>query len=167
MEAQKLTTLFVTGLLALTIGSVLIQSLLKKLKPAAGELNLSISYATLTGGLFLSYGLILSKIIQLLITTLDVLYRSGNDHLTWESIKSCSVFVGCGIIWFLAGYFLSAFLLDIIIGKHNTKDEIEKNNYPYFIARCLLLITFVIIFNPILERFLNLFIPVLEVGIYH
>ncbi len=167
MEAQKLTTLFVTGLLALTIGIVLIQSLIKKLKPVTGDLNLTLSYSILISGLFLSYGLILSKTIQLLITTLDVLYRANNDHLTWESIKSCSVFVGCGILWFISGYFLTAFLLDIVIGKHNTKEEIEKNNYPYFIARCLLLITFVIIFNPILERFLALFIPVLEVGLYH
>ena len=105
MEAQKLTTLFVTGLLALTIGIVLIQSLIKKLKPVTGDLNLTLSYTILISGLFLSYGLILSKTIQLLITTLDVLYRANNDHLTWESIKSCSVFVGCGILWFISGYF--------------------------------------------------------------
>lgn len=167
MEAQKLITLIVTGLFALAIGTALIQFLLKKLKLNNSDQTMSISYALFTSGLFIAYGIIISKTIQQLVSTLDVLYRANKENLILESLKSCAIFLGSGIVWFIAGYSLSSIILNLIIGKHDTKTEIENNNYPYILARCFLFITFIIIFNPILEKFLSLFIPVLDVGFYH
>ncbi len=167
MEAQKLITLIVVGLLALAIGIALIQFLLKRLKLNSKEQTMSLSYAIFTSGLFIAYGIIISKTIQLLVSTLDVLYRANKEQLAWESLKSCTIFLGSGILWFIAGYFLSSFLLNLIIGKHDAKTEIENNNYPYVLIRCFLFITFILIFNPITEKFLSFFLPVLDVGFYH
>lgn len=167
MEAQKIITLIVAGLLALSIGTALIQVLIKRLKLSDREQTMSLSYTLFISGLFVAYGMVVSKTLQLLVPTLDVLYRANGKNLVWESLKSCTVFLGCGIIWYIAGYIVSNLLLSLITVKQDTKSAIEENNYPYILARCFIFISFIIIFNPILEKFLTLFIPVIEAGIYH
>lgn len=167
MEAQKLITLFITGLIALAVGTAMIQLLLKKLNLNSKEQSLTLSYALFISGLYIAYGLITGKTIQLLVSTLDVLYRANKEHLIWETTKSTAIFLGCGILWFIVGFLLSGFLISVITGKQNIKSAIEDNNYPYILIRCFLFITFIITFNAIIEKFLSLFIPVIDIGFYH
>ena len=76
------------------------------------------------------------------------------------------LFVGLTNTWLIIWYFITKALSLLFTGKRNDVNEIENNNYVYFILKGVVFIGFVYSLMPVYEIVLRTFFPNIEIPYY-
>lgn len=168
MNTSKTITLAIAGLVAIAIVLLVIQLLLKKMK-LKSEIDgrLKLSYGIWFVTLFIAASIVNSKSISILSEAMDNIYKMNTQKILTESIKAISLFIGLSVVWFVIGVYVANFLVVIIVGKRKDSNEMEADNYSYFIIKGFLVIGIVFSLLPIFETLLRAFITSVQLPFYH
>jgi len=140
------------------------------------ELKESPSYGIWFVGTTISASLIFWQVFSILNEAVDTIYKQPNILLNsykfnWtpflSSLKTFTIFLGIGILWFILWYVISYLCTIMILKKRNDIEEMAANNLTYFLVRTSLHITFTISFITLLQPLLRLFLPVIPIPFYH
>ena len=168
MNTSKTIALTIAGLIAIAIVLLIIQLLLKKLKQKS-ELNskLKLSYGIWFATLFIAAVLVTVKSITVLSEAIDNIYKMNSTNAIIETTKAASLFIGLSAVWFLVWYFIANLLSILITGNRNEVNEMEADNYAYFLIKGVLIIGFILCLSPIFETLLRAFMPSVQLPFYH
>lgn len=168
MDTTKTIILSIAALIALAIIVLIIRVLLRKAKNKnAEDGRIKLSWWIWFAGLFLSGSLITAKAISIFSEAVDNIYKINSTKAILESFKTGSLFIGLSIVWLLLWYFIVNTLSVLITGKRNEANEIDSDNYSFFLVRGILLIGFTICLLPVFEIILRAFIPSVQIPFYH
>lgn len=168
MNTTKTIILCIAAFIALTIIILIIQVLFRKVKNKNTEdgrikLSIGIWFASL----FLSGSFITVKAIYIFSEAVDNIFKINPAKAVFESFKTGSLFIGLSIVYFLFLYLMVNTLSILIIEKRNDTNEINNNNYSYFLIKGILLIGFTICILPVFEIILRALIPSIQIPFYH
>jgi hypothetical protein len=168
MNTSKTTALIITGLITIAIVLFIIQLLLRKLRRRS-ELNnkLKLSYGIWFSALFIAAVLVTAKSIVVLVESIDNVYKINFINPVAEIAKATSLFTGLSAVWFLIWYFIANLLSVLITGNRNEVNEMEADNYVYFLIKGILFIGYILCLLPIFETLLRAFMPSVELPFYH
>lgn len=168
MNTSKTIALTIAGLIAIAIVLLIIQLLLKKLKQKS-ELNskLKLSYGIWFATLFIAAVLVTVKSITVLSEAIDNIYKMNPTNAIIETAKAASLFIGLSAVWFLVWYFIANLLSILITGNRKEVNEMEADNYAYFLIKGVLIIGFILCLSPIFETLLRAFMPSVQLPFYH
>ena len=168
MNTSKTIALIIAGLIAIAIVLLIIQLLLKKLKQKS-ELDgkLKLSYGIWFATLFIAAVLVTVKTMTILSEAIDNIYKMNATNAIVETSKAASLFIGLSAVWFLVWYFIANLLSTLITGNRNEVNEMEADNYAYFLIKGVLIIGFILCLSPIFETLLRAFMPSVQLPFYH
>jgi hypothetical protein len=93
--------------------------------------------------------------------------KNQKDHFTLIEIAKTSVlFIGLTNTWLIIWYYITKALSVLFTGKRNEVNEIESNNYVYFVSKGVVFIGFVYSLMPVFEDVLRIFFPIIEIPYY-
>lgn len=168
MNTSKYLAISIAALIAIAMALLVIQLLLFKIKQRANlDAKLKISYGIWFASLFFAYTIINLKTISLLSEGLNNLYKINGGYNYFEITKTISVFIGFAAAWFLLWFYISKVFVVLFTGKRKTFNEMESDNYSYFLIKGILLIGLIVSFMPIYEIILSAFIPSVQIPFYH
>lgn len=168
MNTSKTITLAIAGLVSISIMLMVVQLLILKLKPKSEtDGRIKLSYGIWFLALFISASIITSKAILVLNEALDNIYKFNAQNTVLQSAKIASFYIGSAMVWFVAWVYIASFLSRIISGKRINSNEMEADNYPYFLIKGVLLIGVIFCLIPVFEIMIRLFIPSIEIPFYH
>ena len=168
MNTSKTIALTIAGLVAIAIVLLIIQLLLKKLKPKSEiDGRLKLSYGIWFVTLFIAASIVNSKTISVLSEAIDNIYKMNIPNMLGESAKATSLFIGLGVVWFVVWFYIANLLAVIIVGKRIDSNEMESDNRSYFLIKGFLVIGFMLCLLPIFETLLRVFMPSIEIPFYH
>lgn len=168
MNIEKNFTLTIIGIVAIAISITIIQFLLRKEKKKSEiEGKIKISFGIWLASILLGATIINLKTITILNEALDYIYKVNANELTIEIAKISSIFIGISAIWLIIWFFIVKVFAVIFVGKRSDENEMENDNYVYFIIKGIMLICFLLGLLPILENLLKAFLPNIEIPFYH
>jgi hypothetical protein len=168
METTKTITLLCTGVIAVTISLTLTRFFLRKEKISSEkEGKIILSYGILFTSWVLGFSLLNLKTISVLNDYFDMVYKVNSSSSLIEISKTCILFIGLTNLWLVFWYYVAKVLSIIFLGQRDSINEIDSNNYVYFIIKGAIFISFIYILIPIFENTLRTFFPVVLIPIYH
>jgi hypothetical protein len=168
MNISKIITLAIAGLVSISIMLMVVQLLILKLKPKSEtDGKIKLSYGIWFSSLFISASIVISKAILVFNEALDNIYKFNAQNTILESAKIASFYIGSAMVWFVAWVYIASFLTKMICGKRINANEIEADNYAYFLIRGMILIGLLLCLIPVFEIMIRLFIPSIEIPFYH
>jgi hypothetical protein len=165
MNISQTLTLFVSGLLSIALLLFAMQIKFKKLSKNNEDGKLKISFSIWAGAIFLSSSLMLSKMLTTLNDALNI-YKSFDSPII-SALKSSSIYVGLSAIWIVVLVFIINILSNLIFEDRKEKQEMENDNYAYFILKSLMLIGSTLALLPAFESLLKIFLPIIQTPFYH
>ena len=168
MNIEKNFTLTLIGIVAISISITIIQFLLRKEKKKSEiDGKIKISFGIWFSSILLGATIINLKTITILNEALDYIYKVNSNELQIEIAKISSIYIGLSAIWLLIWFFIVKVFSVIFVGKRNDENEMENDNYVYFIIKGIMLICFLLGLLPIFENLLRAFLPNIEIPFYH
>ncbi|MDH7462591.1 hypothetical protein QEG73_14940 [Chitinophagaceae bacterium 26-R-25] len=168
MENTKAVILSIAAFISLAIIIMVIQFLSRKLKNKSHEDGkIKLSFGIWFSTFFLSASLIMARTIVVFGEAVDNVYKITPDRGLFESFKKGSLFIGLSILWLLIWYIAVNRLSYLVMGKRKPANEIDIDNYTFFIVRGILLIGFTICLLPAFDIILREFIPSVQIPFYH
>jgi hypothetical protein len=127
--------------------------------------KLKTSFSIWAGAIFLSSCLILSKMLTTLNDALNI-YKNFDSPII-SALKTASIYIGLSSIWIIILIFIINILSNFIFDDRNEKQEMENDNYAYFILKSLMLIGSILTLLPAFESLLKIFLPIIQTPFYH
>ena len=165
MNISQTLTLFITGLISIALLLFALQIKFTKLSKNNEDGKLKISFSIWTGAIFLASSLMLSKMLTTLYDALNI-YKSFDSPII-SALKTSSIYVGLSAIWIVVLVFIINILSNLIFEDRKEKQEMENDNYAYFILKSLILIGSTLALLPAFESLLKIFLPIIQTPFYH
>ena len=165
MNISQTLTLFITGLICLGLLLFALQIKFTKTSQNNEDGKLKTSFSIWAGVIFLSSNLILSKMLSTLNDALNI-YKSFDSPII-SALKISSIYVGLSAIWIVVLVFIINILSYLILEDRKEKQEMENDNYAYFILKSLMLIGSTFALLPAFESLLKIFLPIIQTPFYH
>jgi hypothetical protein len=165
MNITQALTLFVTGLISIALLLFAMQIKFKKLSKNNEDGKLKTSFSIWAGTIFLSSSLMLSKMLTILNDALNI-YKSFDSPII-SALKTSSIYVGLSAIWIVILVFIINILSNLIFEDRMEKQEMENDNYAYFILNSLMLVGSTLALLPAFESLLKIFLPIIQTPFYH
>jgi hypothetical protein len=165
MNITQALTLFVTGLISIALLLFAMQIKFKKLSKNNEDGKLKTSFSIWAGTIFLSSSLMLSKMLTILNDALNI-YKSFDSPII-SALKTSSIYVGLSAIWIVILVFIINILSNLIFEDRKEKQEMENDNYAYFILKSLMLVGSTLALLPAFESLLKIFLPIIQTPFYH
>lgn len=166
MSSIKILSLSIIGILIFIISLTLIKFILKKSKITA-EKKLTLSYSIWIVCLLISFSIIDIKTINVFGETLDIIYKTNLPNPIFEIIRSGAVFTAISCIWFWISYIFNNYITILLLGKRKNSNEMDNDNYLYFLVKGIALISFVSCLFIVFEGLLRTFVPNINTPFYH
>ncbi|MBK5215091.1 MAG: hypothetical protein JJE55_15705 [Flavobacteriaceae bacterium] len=167
MDTTKVVSLTLIGIIAMAIALTVIQFLIRKEKlKSEKEGKINLSYGILFSTWIIAITILNLKSISILSEFIDIISKTTSSNPTIEILKTSILFIGLTNVWLIVLYFITKAFSLIFIGKKNNLYEIENNNYPYFIMKGILFISFIYLLLPVFEIILREFFPAIEIPFY-
>lgn len=168
MKTQSIALTIFSGLIAFGLLLFFIQILTRKLRGISeSETGLKLSFTVHIGGMLISCGLLFAKAIPLIPEAFEIQWAMYKESYVLEALQLVAAIIGFCFLWLGIIYFIVNAMAAIILGKRDEVIEMERDNVSYFLSRALVLMTLAMIGASVLESFLRLFMPVLDVPFYH
>lgn len=152
-------------IVAIALFVLLVQFFSKKIN-YVDEINLKTAFAVWISFLTLSFAIMLSSCLKTISDTIEVLQGISNSDITLQIIEKVALYIGFTFIWFVIIYFITQFIMKILLGKRNDNIEIDRNNYSYYIIKGVFFLTLAFCLLPMFENFLRLFSPIVSTPFY-
>ena len=165
MNISQTLILAVTGIICIALLLLAMQIKLKKLSKNNDDGKLKTSFSIWAGAIFLSSSLMISKMLTLLNDALNI-YKSFDSPII-STLKTSSIYVGLTAIWIIVIIYIINILSNLIFEDRKEKQEMESDNYPYFILKSLMLIGSTLAQFPAFESLLKIFLPIIQIPFYH
>ncbi len=147
---------------------LIIYLLIKKFKSKINsDGKLKISYGVWYAAIFLAGSNVISSTTNVAFEALDNLIKIQPAKITLEILKAMSLIIGIGFIWLLLWFFVVKFLTKLIPFKNDENEEMEDDNFGYFIIKGVLLIGIIFSLSSVLILILRSLIPNIEIPFYH
>lgn len=167
METTKTITLLCTGVIAVTISLTLTRLLIRKEKISSEkEGKIILSYGILFTSWVLGFSLLNLKTISVLNEYFDMVYKVYSSNHLIEISKTGILFIGLTNLWLVFWHYVTKVLSLLFLGRRDSQNEMESNNYVYFLVNGTIFISFIYILMPIFENALRTFFPELEIPFY-
>lgn len=166
MDTTKLITLTIIGIASIGISLTVTQLFLRSAKRKSetdGKINLSYALSFTTWVIVFSF--LNLKSITILSEYIDLINKTNSESSIFEIFKTSVLFIGLSNVWLIIWYFIAKGFTLIFVGKRNNIKEIENDNFPYFILRGMLNLSFIYCLMPVFEVLLRTFFPI-EVPFY-
>jgi hypothetical protein len=165
MNISQTLTLFITGLISIALLLFAMQIKFTKTSKNNEDGKLKTSFSIWAGTIFLSSSLMLSKMLTMLNDALNI-YKSFDSPII-SALKTSSIYVGLSAIWIVVLIFIINILSNLIFEDRKEKQEMENDNYAYFILKSLMLIGSILALLPAFESLLKIFLPIIQTPFYH
>ena len=165
MNISQTLTLFITGLISIALLLFGMQIKFTKLSKNDEDGKLKSSFSIWVGAIFLASSLMISKMLTTLNDAINI-YKSFNSPII-SALKTSSIFIGLSAIWMLVLILIINILSILIFEDRKEKQEIQNDNYNYFILKSLILIGSTLALSPAFESLLKIFLPIIQTPFYH
>lgn len=166
MDTTKIITLTIIGIVSIAISLTVTQLFLIKQKlKSENEGKTNISYAVFFSTWVIAFSLLNLKSISVLSEYIDLINKTNTEISNIEILKTTVLFIGLTNFWLIIWYFIAQIFTLIFVGKRNDINEIESNNYGYFVLKGILILSFIYSLIPVFEILLRTFFPI-EVPFY-
>jgi hypothetical protein len=165
MNISQTLMLFITGLISIALLLFALQIKFAKISKNNEDGKLKISFCIWVGTIFLSSSLMQSKMLSTLNDALNI-YKSFESPII-SALKTSSIFIGLSAIWIVILILIINILSNLIFDDRKEKQEMENNNYTYFILKSLILFGTTIALLPAFESLLKIFLPIIQTPFYH
>lgn len=167
MDITKTITVTSVGIIAFAVSLTLTQLLIRKEKnKSENEGKILLAYGILFSSWVISFSLLNFKTLSVLNEFADTIYNINAINPLSEIINTSVLFIGLTNTWLIIWYFITKTLSLLFTGKRNNVNEIENNNYVYFILKGVVFIGFVYSLMPVYEIVLRTFFPNIEIPYY-
>lgn len=167
METTKTITLLCTGVIAVTISLTLTRLLFRKEKISSEkEGKIILSYGILFTSWVLGFSLLNLKTITVLNEYFDMVYKINPSNHLIEISQTSVLFIGLTNFWLVFWHYVTKVLSLLFLGRRVSQNEMESNNYVYFLVNGTIFISFIYILMPIFENTLSSFLPELGIPFY-
>jgi len=168
MNLLKLITISVSVTLTFLLLVFIIYFLTRKFKSKLNnDGRLKISYGIWYGALFLSGADIISTVINAVIEIIDNLIKINPTGFNLQLVKSISLIIGIGFIWFILWFFVVQFMTIALRLKTDEHQEMEDDNFSYFLIKSSILVGIIFSLSSLLMVILRAVIPNVEIPFYH
>jgi len=165
MNISQTLTLFITGLISLALLFFSMQIKFKKISKNNEDGKLKNSFSIWAGAIFLSSNLMLLKMLTTLNDALNI-YSSFESPII-SVLKTSSIFIGLSVIWLVITMYIIHTLSNLLFENRKEMQEMENDNYSYFILKSLMLIGSTLALLPAFESLLKIFLPIIQTPFYH
>lgn len=165
MNTSQTITLFASGLISIALLLFALQMKFSKSTKNNEDGKLKISFSIWAGTIFLASSITLEKMLSILTDAINI-YK-GFDSPIISTLKTTSIFVGLSAIWIVILIFIINFLSNLIFENRKEKQEMENDNYSYFILKSLMLLGSTFALLPAFESLLKIFLPIIQTPFYH
>jgi len=168
MELTKTITLTSVGIIAFAISLTVTQMLIRKEKTKSeNEGKILLAYGILFSSWVICFSLLNFKTLSVLNEFADTIYKVNTINPLTEIAKTSVLFIGLTNTWLIIWYYITKALSVLFTGKRIEVNEIESNNYVYFVLKGIVFIGFVYSLMPVFEVVLRAFFPNIEIPYYH
>ncbi|QIL38924.1 hypothetical protein G7074_06295 [Pedobacter sp. HDW13] len=168
MNSLKLITISVSVILSILLLLFIIHFFTKRFKSKLNnDGRIKVSFGIWYAALFLTGTNIISVVINTVIEVIDNLTKINPANFSLQLVKSVSLIIGVGFIWFFVWVFVTKFLIKVIKLKVDEHQEMEDDNFNYFIIKAVMLIGLIFSLSPLLSELLRTLIPSIELPFYH
>jgi len=168
MNTIKIIILTVTGIVVVAIMLLVIQLLLRKVKlKSETDFKIKSSYGIWFASLFIAATVLTLKTVSYLSEAIDNIYKIASLNRTTEILKIISLYIGLSVIWFFLCYIVAKVFSAIIVGVKNEQEEMGLDNVHYFLIRGITTIGLTFSLSTILEIILRIFMPNIQIPLYH
>lgn len=167
MEITKTITLTSVSIIAFAISLTVTQFFIRKEKSKSeSEGKILLAYGILFSSWVISFSMLNFKTLSVLNEFADTIYKVNTENSLLEIAKTSVLFIGLTNTWLVLWYFITKALSLLFTGKRNDTNEIENNNYVYFILKGIVFIGFAYALMPVFESVLRIFFPNIEIPYY-
>lgn len=167
MDITKTITLTSVGIIAFAISLTFTQLLIRKEKSKSeSEGKILLAYGILFTSWVICFSMLNFKTLSVLNEFTDTIFKVNTVNPLTEIAKTSVLFIGLTNTWLILWYFITKALSVIFTGKRKDVNEIESNNYVYFILKGIVFIGFVYTLMPVFEGVLRTFYPNIEIPFY-
>jgi hypothetical protein len=167
MDITKTITLTSVGIIAFAISLTVTQLFIRKEKSKSeSDGKILLAYGILFSSWVISFSMLNFKTLSVLNEFTDTIYKVNTENPLLEIVKTSVLFIGLTNTWLILWYFITKALSLLFTGKRNDANEIESNNYVYFILKGIVFIGFVYTLMPVFESVLRAFFPNIEIPYY-
>lgn len=167
MDITKTITLTSIGIIAFAISLTVTQLFIRKEKSKSeSDGKILLAYGILFSSWVISFAMLNFKTLSVLNEFTDTIYKVNTGNPLLEIVKTSVLFIGLTNTWLILWYFITKALSLLFTGKRNDSNEIESNNYAYFILKGIVFIGFVYTLMPVFEGVLRAFFPNIEIPYY-
>jgi len=167
MDITKTITLTSVGIIAFAISLTVTQLLNRKEKSKSeSEGKILLAYGILFSSWVICFSILNFKTLSVLNEFTDTIYKVNSLNPLTEIAKTSVLFIGLTNTWLILWYYITKALSVIFTGKRKDINEIESNNYVYFILKGIVFIGFVYSLMPVFEGVLRTFFPNIEIPYY-
>lgn len=167
MELTKTITLTSIGIIAFAISLSLTQLLIRKEKSKSeSDGKILLAFGFLSSSWVMCFSLLNYKTLSILNEFSDTIYKINTTNPLTEIARTSVLFIGLTNTWLIIWYYITKALSVLYTGKRNEVNEIENNNYVYFVLRGVVFIGFVYSLMPVFENVLRIFFPTIEIPYY-
>ena len=167
MDATKITTLLILGIVGIGLSLTLMQLIIRKQR----------QYAEKEGRLTLAYGIsVLSWIVAITLLNeqvigvageyLDVTATGKSGVLTTTNLTTLLLFLGVANLWMLLCYGASSLFSLFVTNNRTLYKEVDSDHYSYFVITGGIYVGTLYALMPVLELLLQAFIPTISVPFY-
>lgn len=167
MDITKTITLTSVSIIAFAISLTVTQLLIRKEKTKSeSEGKILLAYGILFSSWVICFSLLNFKTLSVLNEFADTIYKVNTANPLTEIAKTSVLFIGLTNTWLIIWYYTTKALSVLFSGKRNEVNEIESNNYVYFVLKGIVFIGFVYSLMPVFEVVLRTFFPNIEIPYY-
>lgn len=168
MNYLKLIAISCVVIISVIILLVITHLLTKNIKSRINnEGRLKLSFGIWYSAIFLSGSNVISTIIDIVFEVIDNLIKIEPTNFYRELIGTISLVIGAGFIWFILWFLVVNFLTKIVPLKFNENEEMEDDNFSYFVVKASILIGIIFSISSVLKLILKVLVPNVEIPFYH
>lgn len=165
MNIYQSLTLLITGFIALIFVLLLIQVSNAKNKITNDDGKIKVSFALWNGSLFIGGAIIIAKMLSLIHEAITIYTNASTDFMS--IIKSTSIFLGLSSLWIVCIFYINKLFVLFLISKKDEKIELQNDHWEFYLIKSILFVGSIIGLLPAFDDFLRIFMPSINVGIYH
>ncbi len=167
METTRTIILACVGVIAFAISLTITQILIRKEKLKSeieGKINLA--YGVLFSCWVISFSILNFKMLSVLTEVSDTVYKVSTGNSLIEIAKTSVLFIGLTNFWLILWFYITKVLSVLFSGNRIDTNEVENNNYVYFILKGVVFISLIYSLLPVFENLLRTFIPEIQIPFY-
>ena len=165
MNITQTTTLLITGLVSIAMILFAMQLKFAKISKTNEDGKLKTSFSIWIGAIFLASTFLFSSMLKTLNDALNI-YKSFESPIL-SSLKTASIYLGLTTVWIIILILINNILVNLIYENRKEKQEMESDNYTYFILKAFLLVGSACALLPAFESLLKMFLPIIQTPFYH